>query len=89
MAGVSFNKTYLSRLVGKSIDFDKIAQQATKMGVEFEGADSTEMRFQITANRPDLLDIVGFARALKNFMHKSKKFSYKMKSSSLPARAHC
>ncbi len=81
MAGVSFNKTYLSRLVGKSIDFDKIAQQATKMGVEFEGADSTEMRFQITANRPDLLDIVGFARALKNFMHKSKKFSYKMKSS--------
>lgn len=80
MAGVSFNKIYLSKLVGKGVDFEKIAQQAAKIGVEFEGIDSTEMHFQVTANRPDLLDIVGFARALKNFMHKSKKFSYKIKN---------
>ncbi len=77
---MSFNKLYLSHLVGKGIDYAKVAQQATKMGVEFEGMDEKEMNFQVTANRPDLLDIVGFSRAIKNFMHRKKKFEYKLEN---------
>ncbi len=79
MAAVSFSKKYLSKLVG-NLSYEKIAQQATKLGVEVEGVDEEEIHLQVTANRPDLLDIAGFARALKNFMHKSKKFEYKLEN---------
>ncbi len=80
MPVISFNKKYVYGLLGSGIDEKKLEEQVTKLGFEVESVDSENISLEVTANRLDLLDAVGFARALKNFMHKSSKFSYEIKN---------
>ena len=44
-----------------------------------EGLNEEEISIDITPNRPDLLDIVGFARALRNYMHFHERLVYSLK----------
>jgi len=44
-----------------------------------EGLTAEEISIDITPNRPDLLDIFGFARALRNYMHFHEKLVYSLK----------
>lgn len=46
----------------------KLIDEITKMGVEVEGIEGSAMKVDIHPNRPDLLDFVGFARAIDNFV---------------------
>jgi phenylalanyl-tRNA synthetase beta chain len=78
---VTFSKRYLFKLLGYSLDDKKFSEYVQKLGLELEGSSSEDFSIDVTPNRPDLLDIVGFARTLKNFMHKSSKYSYKIKDS--------
>jgi phenylalanyl-tRNA synthetase beta chain len=78
MPVVTLNKKYLDKLLGFEIDAKTLEDQVSKMGFGIEKMDSKTVSLEITPNRPDLLDAVGFARAIKNFMHKSKKFVYAM-----------
>lgn len=80
MPVININKKYLYRLVGQGIDDQKLSEYVYKLGFEVESQDEKEAVIEITANRLDLLDTVGLARTLKNFMHKSKRFHYDIDS---------
>lgn len=80
MVNVTFNKNYLFKLLGTKLDDKKLEQQVSKMGLEAESFTKEEISVELPANRPDLVDIVGFSRSLKNFMHKGKKLKYELKN---------
>lgn len=74
----TFNIKYLLSLVGGEPSIEKVAEEIYKLGFEVEEITAEELKVEITANRPDLLGAVGMARALRNFSHKSKKFTYEL-----------
>ncbi len=78
MPVISINKKYLYGLIGQRMDDEKLADYIYKLGFEVESQDEKEAIIEITANRLDLLDAVGLARTIKNFMHKSKRFHYEI-----------
>ena len=80
MVNVIFSKKYLFTLLGSKLDDKKLESYIAKMGFEMEGASATEVTIELPANRPDLVDIVGFSRALRNFLHKSKPADYGIKN---------
>lgn len=76
MPVITINKKYMFRLLGAGFDEKKLEEQVAKLGLEVEGVDGDDISVEVTANRPDLLCAVGLARALRNFVHLTKKFSY-------------
>ena len=52
------------------ISEDKLPKLVESIGMEIEGIKDGEATMNITPNRPDLLDIVGFKRALLSFSGK-------------------
>ncbi len=80
MPVISINKKYLYELIGQGIDDEKLAEYVYKLGFEVESQNDKEAVIEITANRLDLLDTVGLARTIKNFMHKSKRFHYEIEN---------
>ncbi|MGI0141145.1 MAG: phenylalanine--tRNA ligase subunit beta [Candidatus Micrarchaeales archaeon] len=79
MVNATFNKNYLFKLVGTKFDDKKLRSHIEKMGFDVEGLSKDEVQIDFPANRPDVIDIVGFARALRNFMHNGKKTKYVIK----------
>ncbi len=79
MVAVTFNKEYFAQLLRFKLDDKKLADQIAKMGLDVEEISSKEIKLDVSPNRPDMLDIVGFIRSLKNFMHKSSKLKYEIK----------
>ncbi|MCL5412806.1 MAG: phenylalanine--tRNA ligase subunit beta [Candidatus Marsarchaeota archaeon] len=75
---ISFDKKYLYGLIGEGIDDDKFSEQVSKLGFGVEEISKESITVELTANRLDLLDAVGLARSLRNFMHKSKRFVYEI-----------
>ena len=82
MVNATFNKAYLNKLLGFKIEERKLFDQIAKMGPDVESVSDDEITIDLPANRIDLIDIVGFARAIKHFMHKSKRFKYDIKDGS-------
>jgi phenylalanyl-tRNA synthetase beta chain len=78
MVSVKFDKKYISKLIGTNFDDKNFEDEAVKMGIEVNEINSQIISVELNSNRLDLLDAVGFARAFKNFTHKSKKFKYKI-----------
>ena len=76
MPVVTINKKYLYSLVGTDMDDKKLEEYVYKLGLGVENLKGDEVSIEVTANRLDLLDAVGLARTLKNFMHRSKRFHY-------------
>ncbi|MDE1860748.1 MAG: phenylalanine--tRNA ligase subunit beta [Candidatus Micrarchaeota archaeon] len=76
MPVTTFDRDYLNRVLGIKVDDKTLELQVSKMGFEVEKFEKESIQLNITPNRPDLLDAVGFARSLKNFMHKGNKFNY-------------
>ena len=60
MSIVEFDKKNLARL---GIPSSEIAKAVERLGMSNEGESETSVEIDITPNRPDLLDITGFARA--------------------------
>ncbi len=80
MPNVTFDTKYFLGRLGIEISLEKLSDELYKMGFEVEHADAEEIKIEVTPNRPDLLGAVGMARALKYFLHKEKRFAYKIKS---------
>ncbi|MEM0150059.1 MAG: phenylalanine--tRNA ligase subunit beta [Candidatus Micrarchaeaceae archaeon] len=64
MAVVNFSLKLLKEL---GVDMDKLDLYVDAIGMEVEKKEGDDIYIDITPNRPDLLDIFGFARALKYF----------------------
>lgn len=79
MPVVTFDKKYLMSLLPSDMTEEELKSQTYKLGFEVERINKEEISIEITPNRPDLYSAVGLARALKNFMHKSKRFVYEIK----------
>lgn len=78
MPVVIFSRKYLSRLVGSKIDVKQFEDHVAKMGFELSSIEGDSVTLEITPNRPDLFDAVGFARAYRFFTRKSEKFVYQV-----------
>lgn len=76
MPVASFNKKYLLALIGGKMDDKKLVEDIEKLGFGVERIDGDEIAVEVTSNRPDLLMEIGFARALRYFTHKSKRYGY-------------
>ena len=76
MPVVKINKTYFNSLLKLKISDEQLNDQISKLGLEIESMTKDEIEIELNASRPDLLDPVGIARALRYFMHKSDKFHY-------------
>lgn len=72
MAVVSFNKKDLRKLVGKKLSEEDLKNKVPMLGCDFERIDKEKVEYEIFPDRPDLLSIEGFARALKYFIGISK-----------------
>ncbi|MDE1822807.1 MAG: phenylalanine--tRNA ligase subunit beta [Candidatus Micrarchaeota archaeon] len=81
MPTATFDRRYFDRLMKFKITDKTLEDQCGKMGMSLESISKDEIVVESSPNRPDLLDCVGFARALKNFMHKSKKLTYSLAAS--------
>ncbi|MDE1856173.1 MAG: phenylalanine--tRNA ligase subunit beta [Candidatus Micrarchaeota archaeon] len=80
MVNSTFNKSYLFKLLGTKLLDKKLEELIMKMGFDVEGHTKEEVQIDFPANRPDLIDIVGFARAARNFMHKGREIRYETQS---------
>ena len=78
MPVVKINKDYLNSLIRLKISDEQLQDQISKLGLEVEDMTKDEIAIELSPARPDLLDPVGIARALRYFMHKSNKFHYEL-----------
>ena len=68
MAIVTFELEDLARL---KVDSKSLAEVIDRLGMSLEGIDEKSVTIDVTPNRPDMLDIIGFARAARFFSGKS------------------
>ena len=78
MPVVKINKDYLNSLIRLKISDEQLQDQISKLGLEVEDMTKDEIAIELSPARPDLLDPVGIARALRYFMHKNNKFHYEL-----------
>ena len=71
--------------IGKRIGYDKFKELVIKLGMDIEGSDSDSITIDITPNRPDLLDFVGFMRAIELIEGRRNAPKYEL-SSELPIK---
>ena len=76
MPVVKINKGHFNSLLKLRMSDEQLKDQISKLGLEIESMTKDEIEIELSASRPDLLDPVGIARALRYFMHKSDKFHY-------------
>lgn len=68
MAVVTFNKKDFEGLVGKSLSEEEYKKKIPMMGTPLEDFREDEIDFEVFPNRPDLLSVEGFARAVQGFL---------------------
>ncbi len=82
MALVTFNRKDLENLIGKKLSDSDYADKLVMLGVPLEGITENEVDFEIFPNRPDLLSVEGFARAVQGFLGiKNGLLQYEVKKS--------
>ncbi len=72
MPTVEFNTNELTELTGIS-DLNFLRERIPMLGVDMECLDRDKAVMEIFPNRPDMLCVEGFARALKNFLGLKKE----------------
>lgn len=69
MSVVTFERADLESLTGKKLKDSDYTDKIPMMGVTTESLTTESASFEIFPNRPDMLSVEGFARALKAFMN--------------------
>ncbi|MDK2849917.1 MAG: phenylalanyl-tRNA synthetase beta chain [Candidatus Woesearchaeota archaeon] len=68
MPTISFEKHELFELLGKTLSDEELNEIVNSMGVALEVITDSEITIEVFPNRPDLLSLRGFVRALKFFL---------------------
>ncbi len=76
MPVVTFSKKYLFHLLSVKMTEKELTGHIGKFGCNVERSEGDEISIEVSPNRPDIFGAVGFARSLKNFLHRSKKLEY-------------
>jgi phenylalanyl-tRNA synthetase beta chain len=87
MPNITINKQDLLKLLGRKISDEKLRDRISMLGTDLEKVSPTEIEVEVFPNRPDMLSIEGFARALSSFLgirkglreYKVNKSNYKSK----------
>lgn len=77
MPSTTISYDALKKSIGKEISVKEIEAALFDMGMELEGLEGDALSIEVTAERFDLLSVVGLARALKAYMgltHESPKY---------------
>ncbi|MCL4552947.1 MAG: phenylalanine--tRNA ligase subunit beta [Candidatus Marsarchaeota archaeon] len=79
MPVITINKRYLARLLeGKTTD-KSLEAQLSKLGLNVESINDSRISVEVTSNRPDLIWTVGLSRAIRHFVHRTRKVRYAVK----------
>ncbi len=76
MAVVTFDRRDFESLLGKKLKDSDYTEKIPMIGVTTETLSDTSVSFEVFPNRPDMLSVEGFSRALKTFMGNPKKTGY-------------
>jgi phenylalanyl-tRNA synthetase beta chain len=68
MPSVEYDMGDLIHLLGRKYDMEFLRQNIPLLGVSLEAIDENRISLEVFPNRPDMLSIEGFARALKGFL---------------------
>ena len=68
MPTVEFNTEELIDLLGKDHSIEELRDKIPQLGVDMKSIDAECIIMEVFPNRPDMLSIEGFGRALKGFM---------------------
>jgi phenylalanyl-tRNA synthetase beta chain len=68
MPSVEYEMGDLQHLLGRRHDIPLLKETIPLLGVGLDGIDEEKIILEVFPNRPDMLSIEGFARALKGFM---------------------
>jgi phenylalanyl-tRNA synthetase beta chain len=69
MPTVNFEKKEVLKLLGKKINEQALAESISYIGTDLKSINDEELVVEIFPNRPDMLSVEGFARALSAFMN--------------------
>ncbi len=76
MAVVTFGRKDFEGLVGKSLKDGDYKNSIPMIGVTTESLSDDSVSFEVFPNRPDMLSVEGFARAVKAFIRNKKQVTY-------------
>ncbi len=68
MPTVEFDLREINHLLGNKYKIDDIEEKISMLGVDLEDIDNERLVMEVFPNRPDLLSVEGFVRALKGFL---------------------
>jgi len=68
MPTISLDKKDLMKLLGRTIPDEKLKDRISMLGTDLERVTNSEIEVEIFPNRPDMLSVEGFARALSSFI---------------------
>lgn len=73
-----YDRGYLLDRLGFKVDEKELYRNIENMGLNLESATADTIEIEYPANRPDLMSVVGMARAIRYFMRRSRKFDYEL-----------
>lgn len=89
MAVVKFEKSYLEKMIGRKLTEKDYTDRIPLFGCPLEKMEKDSVHFEVSPNRPDLLSIEGFARAMKNFTaNRPKLTKYKVLKGKIRLKVH-
>lgn len=68
MPTININRKVFDDLVGKKIPTEKLKDRISYIGTDLEDVNEKEIVVEVFPNRPDMLSVQGFARALSSFI---------------------
>ncbi len=86
MPTITIDKKDLFKLMGRAIPDETLKDRISMLGTDLEKVTKDEIEVEIFPNRPDMLSIEGFARALSSFMGKKGLKEYKVHKSTYKSK---
>lgn len=68
MPTITLSKTELEKYLGKKLPLEELKDRISMLGTDLESIEDDVINVEIFPNRPDLLSLPGFARALSSFI---------------------
>lgn len=68
MPTITINRKVFENLVGKKLPIEKLKDRISLLGTDLETINEKEIIVEIFPNRPDMLSVQGFARAISSFI---------------------
>jgi phenylalanyl-tRNA synthetase beta chain len=82
MPTITISKKELEKLIGKKLKIEELKNRISYLGTDLEKIEGDEIIVEVFPNRPDMLSLQGFARALSSFISVKKGLrKYNVKNS--------